>query len=140
VISTVAGNGTPGFSGDNGPATSAQLSTPGGVAVNGAGNVYIGDSGNNRIRVLTPAGATGPTPTIMSVVNAASYNGGPISAGEVVTIFGSGIGPATPHTQPRNPSTGQAGDHDRRRAGAVQWHRRSHDLRQQLTGVGGGAV
>jgi uncharacterized protein (TIGR03437 family) len=107
VISTVAGNGTPGFSGDNGPATSAQLSTPGGVAVNGAGNVYIGDSGNNRIRVLTPAGATGPTPTIMSVVNAASYNGGPISAGEVVTIFGSGIGPATPAYATTDPSTGR---------------------------------
>jgi uncharacterized protein (TIGR03437 family) len=107
VISTVAGNGTPSFSGDNGPATSAQLATPGGVAVNGAGNVYIGDSGNNRIRVLTPAGAPGPTPTIMSVVNAASYNGGPISPGEMVTIFGSGIGPATPAYATTDPSTGR---------------------------------
>jgi uncharacterized protein (TIGR03437 family) len=75
--------------------------------VNGAGNVYIGDSGNNRIRVLTPAGAPGPTPTIMSVVNAASYNGGPISPGEMVTIFGSGIGPATPAYATTDPSTGR---------------------------------
>jgi sugar lactone lactonase YvrE len=55
VISTVAGNGTPGFSGDNGPATSAQLSGPMGVAVDSADNVYIGDSDNDRVRVLAPA-------------------------------------------------------------------------------------
>jgi uncharacterized protein (TIGR03437 family) len=107
VISTVAGNGTSGFSGDNGPATSAQLSTPEGVAVNGAGNVYIADGGNYRIRVLTPAAVTGRTPTIMSVVNAASYIGGPISPGEVVTIFGSGIGPDTAAYAATDPATGK---------------------------------
>jgi uncharacterized protein (TIGR03437 family) len=107
VISTVAGNGTPGFNGDNGPATSAQLAVPQGVAVNGAGNVYIADSGNNRIRVLTPAAVTGQTPTIMSVVNAASFIGGPISPGEVVTIFGSGIGPDTAAYATTDPATGK---------------------------------
>jgi uncharacterized protein (TIGR03437 family) len=107
VIATVAGNGTPGFSGDNGPATSAQLLTPDGVAVNGAGNVYIADSGNNRIRVLTPAAVTGQTPTIVSVVNAASYIGGPISPGEVVTIFGSGIGPDTAAYTATDPAAGK---------------------------------
>jgi sugar lactone lactonase YvrE len=50
VITTVAGNGAAGFSGDNGPATSAQLGQPEGVAVDSAGNLYIGDSGNYRIR------------------------------------------------------------------------------------------
>jgi uncharacterized protein (TIGR03437 family) len=107
VISTVAGNGTSGFSGDNGPATSAQLSVPQGVAVNGAGNVYIADGGNYRIRLLTPAAVTGRTPTIMSVVNAASYIGGPISPGEVVTIFGSGIGPDTAAYAATDPATGK---------------------------------
>ena len=53
VITTVAGNGTRGFSGDNGPATSAQLYGPSGVAVDSAGNLYIADSGNNRIRKVS---------------------------------------------------------------------------------------
>jgi sugar lactone lactonase YvrE len=53
VITTVAGNGTPGFSGDNGPATSAQLNGPEGIAVDSAGNLYIGDSGNYRIRKVS---------------------------------------------------------------------------------------
>jgi sugar lactone lactonase YvrE len=55
AIVTVAGNGTLGFSGDNGPATSAQIG-PAGIAVDSAGNVYIADPVNNRIRVLTPTG------------------------------------------------------------------------------------
>jgi trimeric autotransporter adhesin len=50
VITTVAGNGTPGFSGDNGPATGAELAGPEGVAVDSAGNLYIADTGNSRIR------------------------------------------------------------------------------------------
>jgi trimeric autotransporter adhesin len=56
VITTVAGNGTQGFSGDNGPATSAELAGPVSVAVDPGSDVYIADAFNNRIRVLTPAG------------------------------------------------------------------------------------
>jgi hypothetical protein len=58
VITTVAGNGTEGLSGDTGSATSAQMSWPGGVAVDPAGKVYFTDSANDRIRVLTPSGAS----------------------------------------------------------------------------------
>ena len=54
VIATVAGNGTLGFSGDNGPATSAQLANPYGLAVDSAGKVYIADFDNDSVRVLTP--------------------------------------------------------------------------------------
>src|SRR5438093_6773847 len=55
-ITTVAGNGTSGFSGDGGPATSARLAGPSGVAVDGSGNLFIADFGNSRIRKVTPAG------------------------------------------------------------------------------------
>ena len=50
AITTVAGNGQTGSSGDNGPATAAALNGPGGVAVDSAGNLYIADAGNNVIR------------------------------------------------------------------------------------------
>ena len=53
-ISTVAGTGSYGYSGDGGAATSAQLYYPSGVAFDSSGNVYIADMINNRIRKLTP--------------------------------------------------------------------------------------
>ncbi len=53
-ISTVAGTGKAGYSGDGGTAAQAQLAGPQGVAVDGAGNIYIADSYNQRIRRLTP--------------------------------------------------------------------------------------
>ena len=194
AIITVAGNGAFGFSGDNGPATSAQLYTPYGVAVDSAGNVYVADYANDRVRILTPTGSpctysvsptalqasaaggslilgiqtaasctwavTGlpgwmtvsgassgagsasvalavfpnnsgaalsatvlvagvsvtvtqpaataaPLAPLKSVVNAASYAGGPVSPGELVTIFGTGIGPATPAYATTDTATGK---------------------------------
>ena len=68
VITTVAGTGIQGFSGDNGPAASAQLSTPVAVAVDPADNLYIADINNFRIRkvsggvITTVAGTAGYTP------------------------------------------------------------------------------
>ena len=52
AVTTVAGTGTAGFSGDDGPATAAMLNQPGGVAVDSAGNLWIADSVNNRIRFV----------------------------------------------------------------------------------------
>jgi uncharacterized protein (TIGR03437 family) len=194
AIVTVAGNGEFAFSGDGGLATSAQLYGPRGVAVDSAGNVYVADTNNGRIRILTPTGSpctysvslttwqapasggsltvgiqtaasctwavtglpgwmtvsgassgagsasvalavfpnnTGATlsatvvvagvsvtvtqpapalaalPPIKSVVNAASYTGGPVSPGELVTIFGTGIGPAAAAGATTDPATGR---------------------------------
>jgi sugar lactone lactonase YvrE len=56
VITTVAGMGTPGFSGDGGPATLSRLSFPTGVAVDAKGVLYIADYGNHRIRRVSPNG------------------------------------------------------------------------------------
>ncbi len=56
IITTIAGNGTVGFSGDGGPATSAQLSSPSGVAVDLSGNIYIVDNSNNRVRKINTSG------------------------------------------------------------------------------------
>jgi len=56
IITTVAGNGTPGYAGDNGPATVAELNNPNGVATDGGGNLYIADATNNTVRKVTPAG------------------------------------------------------------------------------------
>ncbi|MGW2963883.1 NHL domain-containing protein [Streptomyces sp. NPDC001220] len=55
-ISTVAGTGSAGFKGDGGPAVSAQLTRPRGLAVNDAGDLYIADSGNQRIRKIAADG------------------------------------------------------------------------------------
>lgn len=56
VITTYAGNGSSGFSGDGGPATNARLFYPAGLATDSAGNLYIADSSNNRVRQVTPDG------------------------------------------------------------------------------------
>jgi len=56
VITTVAGDGSFGFNGDGGTATSAKLNQPSAVAVDSSGNLYIADSGNNRIRMVSPNG------------------------------------------------------------------------------------
>jgi hypothetical protein len=62
IITTVAGNGVQGFSGDNGPATAAELDSPAGLALDAAGDLYIADSHNHRVREV--AAATGVIATI----------------------------------------------------------------------------
>ncbi len=55
TITTVAGTGVRGYSGDGGPATNAELNYPSGMAVNGAGNIFFSDYDNSVVRVLLPA-------------------------------------------------------------------------------------
>jgi uncharacterized protein (TIGR03437 family) len=92
-LNTIAGSGTPGFSGDSGPALSAQLNGPSGVGIGTNGVLWIADSGNNRMRSLTPS-AVAPEIAPTTVVNAASMAAGPIAPGEIVTVFGSGFNPS----------------------------------------------
>lgn len=86
-ISTIAGNQGlgPGYAGDGGAATSAQLGYPSGVAVYG-GKIYIVDSGNNVIRLLTPVAQT-PQINAGGVVNDASYSA-PVAPGSIAAVFG----------------------------------------------------
>jgi len=70
VLSTVAGTGEQGYSGDNGPAIAAVLDSPAGIAVDTAGNVYIADTHNNRIRKVTSG-----TITTIAGTGAAGFSG-----------------------------------------------------------------
>jgi uncharacterized protein (TIGR03437 family) len=191
-ITTVAGNGTPGYSGDGGAAANAELNGPSGIAPDAAGNFYIADFENDRIRIMssssctysigstslvapasgayfnvsiqtgascqwaisglpgwitvsgafagtgsgtvtlvvfpntssatltatvlfaglsvkvTAAAATAtPLAPILAVTNAASFATGAVSPGEIVTLWGNGIGPATPAYATIDPTTGK---------------------------------
>ena len=64
-ISTVAGNGTGGYSGDGGPATSAELHQPYAVAVDSSGNLYIADGLNSVIRKVDTSGIVTTVPATM---------------------------------------------------------------------------
>src|SRR5215472_7147674 len=97
TFTVVAGNGSAGLSGDGGPATSAAFSFPRGVTVDSSGNVYVADTQNHVIRLLTPAF---PTITAGGVGNAASF-APRLSPGALASVFGSGFGSVT--AQPNAP-------------------------------------
>jgi uncharacterized protein (TIGR03437 family) len=88
-LATIAGTGTAGFTGDGGPALSAELNGPAGIGIGANGTLWLADTGNNRIRSLTPSVA--PVTAPLTVVNAASLAAGPIAPSEIVTVFGSGF-------------------------------------------------
>jgi trimeric autotransporter adhesin len=92
TISTIAGNGSGGYLGDGGLATSAQVNGPAGIALDSAGDIYVSDTFNNSIRLLQPAGYG---LSISAVANGGSNTTGVIAPGEIVAIYGSGLGPAT---------------------------------------------
>jgi uncharacterized protein (TIGR03437 family) len=104
VITTIAGSGArcpgdPCYSGDNGPAVSAQLSLTSASATPGNdGAIYIGDTGNNRVRkVLLNATPTQvPPPSITQGVASASTFEDKISVGSWATVFGENLAPVAP--------------------------------------------
>ncbi len=106
ILTTIAGTGTGGYSGDNGPATSATLNSPTGVSLDTAGthwslfclkelfiyslhhlgNVYIGDTQNNRVRKVTVS--TGIISTIAGTGSTTFSDNGPATSGTLYYPFG----------------------------------------------------
>jgi hypothetical protein len=75
-IYTVAGDGSSSYSGDDGPATSAALDAPNGVAVDGSGNLVIADTDNRRVRVVA--------------ATSGNFYGQIMTAGDIYTVAGDG--------------------------------------------------
>ena len=96
IIVRVAGTGIPGYSGDGAPASSSALSGPSGIAFDGAGNLYIADTGNNVIRKIDAA--TGLISTVAGSLNgAAGFSGdgsvataAELSSPQGITVDGAG--------------------------------------------------
>lgn len=91
IITTIGGTGTAAFGGDGGLGTSAAFDNALGIAVDGAGSVYFTDERNARVRKLTPAQIVPE-----GVANAGTLRAGAVAPGEIISIFGFGVGPAVP--------------------------------------------
>ena len=100
IINTIAGGNGNAFSGDGGPALSAQLNFPASVAVDAQGNVYVADTQNGLVRKLTPTSAApcgGAPPAItaspkIGVISASAYGGSAsIGTGSWIEIYGSNL-------------------------------------------------
>ena len=96
TISTIAGDGLPfcllpGACGDNGPATSAQISNPNGLAFDGTGNLYVADSNNNEVRQVSPGGTIvefAGTGNPCSSSASPCGDGGPASSADIAFPYG----------------------------------------------------
>jgi Secretion system C-terminal sorting domain len=86
IITTIAGNGTAGYSGDGGPATAAKLNWPCAVAVDNWGCIYIGDFENNRVRKINTSGII--TTFAGNGTSGYSGDGGPATAAEICNHWG----------------------------------------------------
>ena len=94
TITTVAGSGATGFAGDGGPATAAQFDAPRAVALDGAGNLYVADDNNDRVRRIDPAGII--TTVAGSGTEGFAGDGGPAVAAQLnhprgVVVDGRGV-------------------------------------------------
>jgi uncharacterized protein (TIGR03437 family) len=100
IVVTIGGNGSNGYAGDGGLGTSAQLNGPTGVAVDTHGNIFVADTSNNAVRELQFVGSAAK---VSALASAASNLPGVVSPGEMVVLYGSGLGPATlTEAQPSN--------------------------------------
>ena len=93
IITTVAGSGKAGFSGDGGPATSATLNFPTGIAVDASGKIFVGDTQNNVIRMITPTNCSAPF--VLGAITAGEFGAlTTISPGSWIEIYGCNLAPA----------------------------------------------
>ncbi len=88
-ISTIAGGSSQGYTGDGGSAVDARLNGPSALALNSAGSLFVADTLNNSVRLLQIS-ASGIS--VNAVTNGATNLSGPVAPGEVVVIYGSGLG------------------------------------------------
>ena len=94
MIRTVAGSGVVGFAGDNQTADFASFRSPVALAIDASSNLYVADSGNNRIRLLTPKAVTAPVPPAITSINTA-YGSTDISQNDFIEIYGTSLAPST---------------------------------------------
>jgi hypothetical protein len=89
IITTIAGTGTAGFSGDGGPATAAMVNYPGSLVIDQNGNLYFGDPGNNRVREISQ----GVISTVAGT-GAAGFLDGGVTQAQFNNPFGTAMDPA----------------------------------------------
>jgi uncharacterized protein (TIGR03437 family) len=93
TITTIAGDGGQGYFGDGGPATSAELNQPNGVAVDSRGRIYIADTFNTCVRMLTPTASTAlPVVSSGGIVTASAFGAFPsVAPGSWIEIYGANL-------------------------------------------------
>ena len=96
TISTIAGTGQVGWTGDGGPAISAQFSDPTQITIDAKGNLYVADTGNNVIRLLTPGSSSGagqpPAISAGGVITASAFGAAPsVAPGSWIEIYGTNL-------------------------------------------------
>jgi uncharacterized protein (TIGR03437 family) len=89
MMHTIAGSGLPGFAGDNSTADFASFSGPLGVAADASGNVYVADTGNNRVRMLSPQATITPKPQAILGPNKANK----LAPGAIFSLYGTLLAP-----------------------------------------------
>ena len=111
-INTVAGNGTEGFSGDGGAATSAELDYPGGISIDASGNLLIADQDNSRIRSVAGIAAGTGSPGFMAMPNPLAFGNQPegVASTPMTLTFSNPGTAALTITGGLTPTGGNAGD------------------------------